>query len=298
MIALPFDITPEKAAAEPSFDQRWSSWGGGFGGYGQAAGSATVGSNTVTATDFGAAAGMDYRVSPNMAAGFALAGGGTSWGLAQGLGSGRSDAFQAGLYSTARGGGVYVASAFSFTNHWMSTDRFAFAGDHLTADFDAMDFGGRLEAGYRLGNAGVGVTPYAAGQARLFAPTQLHRARSRRRRLRTVLQCRERNGCAQRSRRARRSGHALLGGSAIDLWMRAAWAHDWVSDPSLLASFAALPGASFTVTGALPASNSALLSTGTELHVTPSLSFAAKFETQLASGAQSYAGSATMRYVW
>ena len=59
--------------------------------------------------------------------GFALAGGGTNWSLAQGLGGGKSDAFQAGVYGATRSGPAYLAGAFAFTNHWMSTDRFAFA---------------------------------------------------------------------------------------------------------------------------------------------------------------------------
>ena len=38
-------------------------------------------------------------------------------------------------------------AALAFTNHWMSTDRLAFAGDHLTAIFNAQSYwtgGGRL----------------------------------------------------------------------------------------------------------------------------------------------------------
>jgi len=46
----------------------------------------------------------------------------------------------------------------------MSTDRLAF-GDHLTADFNAQSYGGRLEGGYRFGTSYGGITPYAALQA-------------------------------------------------------------------------------------------------------------------------------------
>ncbi len=45
---------------------------------------------------------------------------------------------------------------------------------------------------------------------------------------------------------------------------RVAWAHDWISDPSLAAVFQTLPGASFIVNGATPAKNSALASAGAE----------------------------------
>ena len=59
--------------------------------------------------------------------GFALAGGGTNWSLSQGLGGGKSDAFQAGVYGATQSGPAYLAAAFAFANHWMSTDRLAFA---------------------------------------------------------------------------------------------------------------------------------------------------------------------------
>src|SRR6202011_1450152 len=94
--------------------------------------------------------------------GFALAGGGTDWTLAQGLGGGRSDAFQADVYGATRSGPAYLAGALAFANHWMSTDRFAAFGDHLAARFDAQSVGARLEGGYRLATAAGGVTPYAA----------------------------------------------------------------------------------------------------------------------------------------
>jgi outer membrane autotransporter protein len=49
----------------------------------------------------------------------------------------------------------------------MSTDRNA-VGDHLTADFNAQSYGGRLEGGYRFAVPYVGITPYAAIQAQDF----------------------------------------------------------------------------------------------------------------------------------
>ena len=53
--------------------------------------------------------------------------------------------------------------------------------------------------------------------------------------------------------------------AVLTLRSRLAWAHDWVSDPSLAAAFQALPGASFIVNGAAPAKDSALASAGAEL---------------------------------
>ena len=79
---------------------------------------------------------------------------------------------------------------------------------------------------------------------------------------------------------------------------RIAWAHDWVSDPSLVATFQALPGASFVVNGARPAKDSALVSVGPELHITSALSLTAKFDGEFADSAQTYAGTGTLRYEW
>jgi uncharacterized protein with beta-barrel porin domain len=46
---------------------------------------------------YGTAVGLDYRFSPSTIAGFALAGGGTGFNV-NGLGWGRSDLFQAGVF--------------------------------------------------------------------------------------------------------------------------------------------------------------------------------------------------------
>jgi len=127
-----------------------------------------IGSHDLSARTAGFAGGLDYRLTPNTVVGVALAGGGTNWSLAQGLGGGKSDAFQAGVYGVTRSGPAYLAAAFAFTNHWMSTDRFAFAGDHLTASFNAQSLGARVESGYRFATAFGGLAPYAAIQAQSF----------------------------------------------------------------------------------------------------------------------------------
>src|SRR5262249_38310203 len=152
-----------------SFDERWSVWGAGYGGGNRTSGDlAVVGSHDLSARTAGGTAGFAYHLSRDSVIGFALAGGGPNSSLAQGLGGGKSRTLQAGLYGTTRWGAAYVAAAFSFTNHWMSTDRFAFAGDHLTSSFNAQSFGGRVEGGYRFATIYGGLTPYAAIQAQSF----------------------------------------------------------------------------------------------------------------------------------
>ena len=124
-IALAYaNVVKAPPVTTPAFDQRWTAWGAGFGGYNKTSGDAAViGSHDLIARTFGYAAGLDYHVTRDTVAGFALAGGGTNWSLAQGIGGGRSDALQAGMYAATRSGPVYLALSFAFANHWMSTDR-------------------------------------------------------------------------------------------------------------------------------------------------------------------------------
>jgi len=178
-IALAYAKILKEPPKPPSFEQRWSVWGAGYGGSNRTTGDpAVVGSHDLSAATAGGAAGLDYRLAPGTVVGFALAGGGTNWSLAQGIGGGKSDAFQAGVYGTARSGPAYLAAALTYTNHWMSTDRFAFAGDHLSASFNAQSFGGRVEGGYRFATIYGGLTPYAAIQAQSFTRRLIMRATS------------------------------------------------------------------------------------------------------------------------
>ena len=293
-----------------SFDQRWSAWGSAFGGTSFTDGNAVLGSNNVTASDYGFAAGMDYLATPNITYGFGLTGGGTNWNLAQALGSGRSDTFGAGIYSKTHWGPLYLSGALAFANHWFTTDRIAL-GDQLRATFTGQSYAARLETGYRYAvpitgaqntgaqNTGaiVGVTPYAALQAQDFrtprySETDLtgggfglsYNAMS-------ATDTRSELG-------ARFDNLQVVNGMPLVLRGRLAWAHDWVTDPSLGAVFQALPGANFTVNGAVPPKNSALTTAAAELHISASWTAMARFEGEFGVGSQNYSGTGTPKYSW
>jgi uncharacterized protein with beta-barrel porin domain len=82
------------------------------------------------------------------------------------------------------------------------------------------------------------------------------------------------------------------------LFGRLAWAHDFVSNPALNAAFETLPGGTFTVNGAAMPRDSALTTAGAQLLLTPQWTLSAKFDSEFAAGAQTYAGSGTLRYSW
>jgi uncharacterized protein with beta-barrel porin domain len=298
--SLPPDIALAYARvlkAPPIFEQRWSVWGAAYGGSNLASGNATVGSNNVTAATYGFASGLDYRLTPSTVVGMALAGGATNWGLAQGLGGGRSDAFQAGVYGISHAGPAYLSAALAFTENWFTTSRTAL-GDQLTTGFTGQSYGARIEGGYRYtALPTLGVTPYAAVQAQNFLTPAyretdltgggfgLSYAAMNATDVRTELG-------------SRFDAPTLLAGVPLILRGRIAWAHDFVGNPSLNATFQALPGAGFTVNGAPIARDSALASAGAELVVSSHLSLLARFNGEFAANSQTYAGTGTVRYVW
>ena len=230
--------------------------------------------------------------------GLAFAGGGTSWSLAQGLGGGRSDAFQAGVYAATRSGPAYLAASLAFANHWMSTDRFAPFGDHLTASFNAQSFGGRVESGYRLATPVGGVAPYAALQAQSFrtpAYSEIDVTGGG-----FGLTYNSRSATDTRSELGVRFDKvaAVDPTAVLTLRGRLAWAHDWVSDHSIAAAFQTLPGASFIVNGATPATDSGLVSAGAELRLANGVTLLGKVDGELARHSTTYAGTGTLRVSW
>jgi autotransporter-associated beta strand protein/T5SS/PEP-CTERM-associated repeat protein len=298
-IALAYAKLLKAPPKPPTFEQRWSVWGAGYGASNRTSGDlAVVGSHDFAARTTGGTAGLDYHLSRDSVIGFALGGGGTNWSLSQGLGGGKSDAFQAGVYGATRWGPAYLAGTLAFTNHWMSTDRFAFAGDHLTASFNAQSYGGRVESGYRFATIYGGLTPYAAIQAQSFHTPFYNESDLNAGGF--GLAFNSRNATDTRTELGARFDRLLLLNpeAALTLRARVAWAHDRVSDPSLAPVFQALPGASFVVNGATPAKNSALTSAGAELRLANGVALLAKFDGEFAAHSTTYAGTGTLRYTW
>lgn len=290
-----------KAPPKQTFAQRWTAWASGFGGSATASGDPSTGSNNVTTNTYGYAAGMDYRYSADTVFGFSLAGGGTNWNLANALGSGRSDAFLAGVYGVTHNGPWYLGGALAFANNWFSTDRTAFSGDQLTGRFQGQDYSARLEGGYRfaapVGRNAIGITPYAAIQVQdfhtpVYSETDLTGGGF-------GLSYSAMNGNDTRSELGGRFDD-LTAIKSMPLILRAklAWAHDWAGDPAINASFEALPGSSFTVFGAPIPHDSALTSASAQLFFTPRWSVLAKFDGEFSGGYQLYAGFGTLRYTW
>jgi autotransporter-associated beta strand protein len=290
------------ASAQPADASRpWNVWASGYGGRATIGGDpVNIGSHDASVRDYGYAGGLDYRITPDTTLGFALGGGGTDWTVANALGTGRSDVFQGGIYGSTRWGAAYVSAALAYASYWMSTDRFVnvFGTDHLTSNFTAHDFSGRIEGGYRFALPLVSVTPYGAFQAqRLYLPaySEVAPAGSP-----FALTYNAQNFATTRSELGAWFDRVVLVADAYaaTVFARAAWAHDWRNDRALSTNFLTLPTPAFIINGAAPPPDKALVSGGSELRLRNGWSVIGKFDGEFASRLQSYAGTGTVRYVW
>lgn len=289
-----------KAPIREVYDPRWSVWAAGFGGSQTTDGNAALGSNSTTSSIYGTAVGADYRFSPNTVAGFALAGGGTSFSVANAMGSGRSDLFQAGAFIRHNEGPAYILGALAYGWQDVTTNRtVTIAGlDQLRANFNANAWSGRVEGGYRYATPWMGLTPYAAGQFTTFdLPAYAEQVITG---TNTFAQTYgARTVTATRSELGLRSDRSFLVEDGIlTLRGRAAWGHDFNTDRTVTAAFQTLPGAAFVVNGAKPASDLALLTGSAEMKWRNGFSVAATFEGEFSNVTTSYAGKGVVRYSW
>ncbi|WP_248308491.1 autotransporter domain-containing protein [Bosea sp. 124] len=290
-VALP------RLAADPDA-WRWSVWGSGFGGRQSHSGQASQGVAASSNSVYGLAAGADYRVSPSTVAGFALAGGATDFST-RGLGTGHSDLAQLGVFIRHHIGQAYAAAAAAYGWQGITQDRSVAGVDRLRSKFDVHSLSGRIESGYRFGAPSLGLTPFAAAQFVVSAlPGYAERVMSGPGLF--ALSYAGRDAVDRRGEIGLRADTTFaVAGFAITLTGGLAWARNFETGrATATASFQALPGASFLVSGANRDRNGLRSSAGAELKWKNGLALAAAFEGEFTQRSRSYGGKAVLRYTW
>ena len=285
----------------PAFQPHWSAWGSAYGGQATVGGNAAAGSADTTTAVAGYAAGLDYRSDRDTVMGFALGSGSGNWSLGNDLGGGRSNVFQIGGFASRRIGAAYVSAGLAYGAHWLSTSRtVTVAGaDILNADFLASTLSSRLEGGYRIEMRDFALTPYSAVQVTaLSTPAYSETAAAGAPTF--ALRYADRSFATTRTELGGWADKRLVlaNGNALVLRARLAWAHDFNNDQSAQAVFQTLPGAAFTVGGAVPAADSALVSFAAEYFLTGGWRLGGRFDGEFSSNKVSYAGTATARKIW
>lgn len=287
-----FDATPPEAS--------WQVWSAGYGGAATITGNTTVGSHDATSQVYGVAVGADRWLTPETLIGFAIAGGGTNFSVAQGIGSGRSDLFQAGARVKQQFGAAYLSGIFAYGWQDVTTDRTVTVSgiDKLTAKLQTNMFSGRAEGGWRFVTPVGGVTPYTAVQiTSLVLPGYSEQAASGSGDF--ALSYAGRTDTQTRSEVGARFDQAVNMNDAVATFRgRAAWAHDFNTTGGADAAFLTLPGSIFSVNSALPVGDGLLVSGGVELSWWSGFSLAGNFEGEFSRNTDGYAGKGVLRYRW
>ncbi|OPF94303.1 hypothetical protein I8G32_01726 [Rhodopseudomonas palustris] len=287
----------DACAALPPAAASASRWSAGYGGTLRVGGDASTGSHDTTSRVAGAAAGASYQVSPQARVGFALGGSGSSFSLAQGLGSGSSDSFNAALYGRYQLGPSYLAAALGYVWQDATVDRTVTVagGEALRARMHPQALTARVEGGQRLQVSGIGVTPYAALQTTtMFLPTFGETGTSV-----FALDYAGRQSTVTRSELgARFDDEVFIDGRPLALRARAAWAHGWNTDWQAAATLRQIPAAQFNVYGAALPGDSVQVSLGASLGLGRGWTVSAAFDGEFWKHAESYAGRALVSYQW
>jgi uncharacterized protein with beta-barrel porin domain len=278
-------------------DPRVNGWVAALGDYSRVSGDAAVGSHDRTSRNLALAAGIDYHLSPDAKVGFAVAGGVTDFELAGGFGSGHSWMAEVAAYGEKDLGNAYVSGAIAYGFHnEQTTRRVTVAGlDTLTAQFNAQDLAGQLEAGYRMGV----LTPFVGVRGHAFTIPGYTEAASGGNSTFALAYDGQTVTTARTEVGARLDWTTPLEhGGTIGLHARAAWAHDFWWNDRINLSFVDLPGSGFSVQGASAGADSALISAGADLNLASGMTLGASVNGGFATNAQTYGGSLKIGYSW
>ncbi|AEH85713.1 autotransporter outer membrane beta-barrel domain-containing protein [Mesorhizobium opportunistum] len=278
------------------FASRWQAWGAVYGGAQKIGGDAIVGSHDTNADIFGVAGGI-VRNWGDSRLGVAIGGGSSSFSLSDDLGSGRADTFNVGVFGRQGFGDAYIAGVLAYGFNDTNTSR-TVPGDTLEASFNAQTWSGRVEGGYRFATPVAVLTPYAAFQATAY-------------RLPDYAETSAGSGdfalgYGSQTTTATRfelglnldKDIALQDGAKLTLSGRAAWAINGSTGRTVTATFQNLPGATFTIDGAEPDTNAALVNASATYTSGSGLFASLGFQGEFSGNVQSYAGKAKIGISW
>jgi uncharacterized protein with beta-barrel porin domain len=290
---------PGRASLDPA---RFSLWGASFGSTGRTDGDRAAGSANRNLSDGHLAVGADIRLGSNTVVGAAVSGGQSRASLSGGLGKAQADVFQAGLYGRTVLGPVNLGAALGYARLDTDTNRAipALARSGVAASYVMQAWSGRVEASLPMatipmaGWGGFTVAPFAALQAvQARSPAAVERDRAGA--TAGMLTLARRSDITSRSELGLQLDATLMAGATpVTGFVRAAWARYYQRDADLTASINGLAGASFSITGARPERNAALLSAGADIKLSPSVSLGMRLDSELAANTRRIGGTAQL----
>jgi outer membrane autotransporter protein len=251
----------------------------------------------------GAAVGVDYRLDPRFLVGLAIGySSGRQW-VGGFQGTGWTDNYSIALYASFAQGGFYADAlagyAYSDNRQQRVLSIPGLATRYANGATGANMFLGQIEAGYKIGlhdAARASLTPFArfqtvAASQRAFTEwgadslnlmAQLQNTTS----VRTVLG-------------ADLAASLPLSDRTLDVAMRLGWAHEYAdTGRPLTASFVGAPTVPFTVYGAQPLRDAAVIGLNLGTRITDSISAYVRYDGELNGRDDTHAFSAGFRMTW
>ena len=274
-------------------------WGAAYGGHVGLSADAVSGAASLSSNNVGMIGGADMQLADGLIAG-------ATFGLGRqmfssGNGSGDSNDFMLGLYARLHAGQAYVAASLGYGWHQIKTLRVVTVSgtDVLQGKQNADDFGGRIEAGWRMAlDEAYGVAPYAAFAGESFdspayGETALSGASTFAVSYAAHTSTLGRSELGAHLDRGYELDHGVL---TADL--SAAWAHQLDDHPFTQASFLGLPGAAFQVAGVRPDRDAALLGFDLQVQNSSGLFFGVRGEGQFGTGTTLVEGMGNFGWRW
>ena len=285
----------------------WSIWTRAYGRADRAASDAGLGAAGTASSIYGVAAGADKLVSPGLVVGFALAGGGTSFGLGT-LGSGTGDFAQLGAYASMRLGPGYLSGALAYGWNRFDITRNV-AALNVTETYRSgpvgHTFGGRIEAGQRfaLGHVGtvrLAVTPYAAAEAIAYVSPGYRETWAAPGTGAFALAYAGRTTATVRAELGFRSDALVASAESGDLigFSKLAYAVQSNTQRAAEAQFQGLAGSGFTVFGARASTHTVLATLGIEARFRQGLSASLALDGEVGERHRALKGSVGLRQSW
>jgi autotransporter-associated beta strand protein len=279
-----------------------SAWASALGGLGSVLGDGNA--STLTYNFGGAAAGMDYRFDPRFLAGIGVGyTHGTQW-VNSFMGQGWSDGVSVAAYGSFTQSGFYVDALTGYAYYSNQLQRQILIPGlqqrTATGSTGANQFLGQIEGGYKVGiyaPASATITPF--GRFQISSVTQNGFSES-------GAQSLDLNVAQQTTNSQRTTIGADLGSSIgfgedkkVDFAVRLGWMHEFanVARP-ITAAFAGAPGDSFTVFGATPLRNSAVVGLQATTHIAAATEIYLRYDGEIASGTDNHALNVGVRMSW
>lgn len=280
-------------------------WTMGYGNHQSLAGDAGTGATETNVSTGGGAVGLERQFSPDLLAGFALGGSGSSFSSPNANTSGSLKGVQAGVYATKSWGPYYATGSLAYGYSDNSTTRTIVGlGPTETAEgsYSSNQFSGRIEAGRRFMAEEYGVTPFAALEGSNLWQSGYTE---------TSTQDNGSAGVMGLTYQAQQAGSlpTTLGvqldtriqsedGKIWAPYLRLGWQHEFMPARDVNAALTAIPDNGFTAQGARAASDTAMIDLGVKVLVNRSLSLFANGSSQMAGDFLSYGGKAGIMWAF